>query len=1129
MYPHVHVVSVAGFVVTRANIRIWIHDRDLGRLQQMLWEGHGDKLRVETSNNPRVKRFLEAVPYIMMWKVKFGGSVPAFAWNERGKRLEETTFIIPDRDSNPNIPEFSGPLYCEGDTLDHSTTGAGPRAPQLRWDGTNDVTFLWRVASCLGLNGTIKEVHGATVRDDISTLMKKTEDPVPNTIFLSKDQNGLNPLHKAAGLGHTELVEYILEKNPKAANMTDNEGKLPLHYAAAVKDAGNIYNMLVEVGSDERTQDNSSILRTATVFPPAWDWRLLNNMVYDFGPIVTSEEGKRSGFVFGGEEVLSESDKSKTVDSALDSQSPESEPREMNHTSVGVSMLYLVTFVPDEPHMNHTSVGVSMSYVEHPDPTSKGVHVGEEEEDEGMGEEEVDKSDTGEQEKDEEPEQGAPPEDKDQVDRWERREDEETGKQDQQEVEESDNETVGEGEEGQDVSHEREDVAMGGHQHQETGEEKEDEAVAAEEETDTTEGDTKVADGEEEDAEVGGEEFAQGEAELDAEVRHFVETGNMEELAALVLNGQGERLVGHSSTDPELQSFLNNVPAYMAHYPCDQSLLMPIGQAHYPCDQSLLMLIGQQAKIRAVHEAAKEGRLRDLQASLDRRKFAISRDNSSGLGATPLHVATLFGHTSIRGHTAEYYQQHPERLTHQKLLKDYGASEEIAEDSLSDKALLPQKTAVPDDTVTARRDADDPDMLETLEICYESAREDDAESLLRRHLKRPVFDRLKPRLTRSDHSLLDVIWPAAKKRPERPAPDLDEILEQNGGVIVPDRESYIVFSDLLLPLIKDLHGLVVTYELSPQPQTMFFDQDDDNSEEEQDGGSILKMAATVIDPTSRWIISGRIECSRNLEDYQFPSCLTLGQLETIEREVINVLDPGGGKVTPDIAEKGTKVPEEEDKVGATYYKLDEIIDGGMGIRYKLEAADLLIALPGDANENYDGLLHGKHWPHGRGVYLYDDELAAVWINVQEHARVVCSVGATGDVGRAYRRLSELVGPLDEKLRCARDPLLGHLTSRPSCLGNTLRFSLSIYLPKLGQEVDKLRHLCSVRSLHVTRLKDRQDAFRVSNKQCLSVREVQTFKDFSAAVANIIQLEKSLSMANYSPNPGGRLFGRFRKK
>jgi ankyrin repeat protein len=48
-----------------------------------------------------------------------------------------------------------------------------------------------------------------------------------------------------------------------------------------------------------------------------------------------------------------------------------------------------------------------------------------------------------------------------------------------------------------------------------------------------------------------------------------------------------------------------------------------------------------------VHEAAQEGHLRDLQAALDRRKFAIARDGSNSMGTTPLHVATLFGHTAI--------------------------------------------------------------------------------------------------------------------------------------------------------------------------------------------------------------------------------------------------------------------------------------------------------------------------------------------------------------------------------------------------------------------------------------------------------------------------------------------------
>jgi len=39
--------------------------------------------------------------------------------------------------------------------------------------------------------------------------------------------------------------------------------------------------------------------RTATIFPPAWDWRLLNNMTYDFGPIPIGNDLK-----YGGDNLL---------------------------------------------------------------------------------------------------------------------------------------------------------------------------------------------------------------------------------------------------------------------------------------------------------------------------------------------------------------------------------------------------------------------------------------------------------------------------------------------------------------------------------------------------------------------------------------------------------------------------------------------------------------------------------------------------------------------------------------------------------------------------------------------------------------------------------------------------------
>lgn len=77
--------------------------------------------------------------------------------------------------------------------------------------------------------------------------MSVTAPPVPKALLASKDANGLTPLHKAAGLGHLSIVEYLLENCPFAASETDATGKTPLHWAATPE----IYNKLVQGGADE--------------------------------------------------------------------------------------------------------------------------------------------------------------------------------------------------------------------------------------------------------------------------------------------------------------------------------------------------------------------------------------------------------------------------------------------------------------------------------------------------------------------------------------------------------------------------------------------------------------------------------------------------------------------------------------------------------------------------------------------------------------------------------------------------------------------------------------------------------------------------------------------------------------
>jgi hypothetical protein len=37
----------------------------------------------------------------------------------------------------------------------------------------------------------------------------------------------------------------------------------------------------------------------------------------------------------------------------------------------------------------------------------------------------------------------------------------------------------------------------------------------------------------------------------------------MEQLALMVLNGQGEKLIGKHTSQPDIQAFIDNIPTYM--------------------------------------------------------------------------------------------------------------------------------------------------------------------------------------------------------------------------------------------------------------------------------------------------------------------------------------------------------------------------------------------------------------------------------------------------------------------------------------------------------------------------------------------------------------------------------------
>ncbi|XP_052896551.1 uncharacterized protein LOC128303593 [Anopheles moucheti] len=650
-------------------------------------------------------------------------------------------------------------------------------------------------------------------------------------------------------------------------------------------------------------------------------------------------------------------------------------------------------------------------------------------------------------------------------------------------------------------------------------------------------------------------------------VQDAIDAADLEQLAAIVLNGEGKQLIGRKSEQSEIQAFLDNVPAYMG-------------------------------KIRRVHLAAREGSLRDLQSALDRRKFATAKDEVSPHGATPLHVATIFGHAGIvrylagrfpetlsatdddgrtplhyaatlkdnghfynllthlganpkvednLNHSAEYYLGHVQSqgiLSHRQLLRDYGAKEELADEMLNDQ--------VPDDLHSARRPLDDVDTLTTLERCFKIIHEpiDDlvrsvglptnsvpgsASSLrvlitsyLARFLKRSVFDKVKKRQTRLDHNLFDVIWPAMKKATKEKR--LDEDL--NVGIVMPDYDVFVVFQEFLVPMIKDIHCMEATQPFMPHPAMQYFPRYAINGQQSETGaiaafsnnGNILRENPDSIqlnlDTSGKYITGCVIECARNLDAYEFPLNLGIAQLEQVERVI-----------TSRVLSMDFVRAIGETELG-TYYSMNEILENPSEIRTILATNGLLIPLL-DHTDPYQTAesiaINGRYWPYGRGVYVSVDTGLVVWVNTQDHLRLLCCTDSkdSASIGAAYSKIGRAMNYLEEWIQFKHSYFLGNLLSRPSFLGTGLKFTLTLVLPHLCKEQENLRHLCVVRGLHLFTDED-LPSVRMCNMRSLAQTEWQLFQDFSSAITNVVALEKELSMSN-SLHIAATLLRIFRKK
>jgi len=356
-----------------------------------------------------------------------------------------------------------------------------------------------------------------------------------------------------------------------------------------------------------------------------------------------------------------------------------------------------------------------------------------------------------------------------------------------------------------------------------------------------------------------------------------------------------------------------------------------------------------------------------------------------------------------------------------------------------------------------------PETIQKLEEGYaklQAAPDSVCHSLLKKYLTREVLDACKDKKTQLGATLLDVIQSGVAN------------LDSGVGVYAPDAESYTVFKALFDPIIKDYHGFGPSQQ---QPPT--------------DLGEDKTQILTDLDPEGKYINSTRIRCGRSLAGYPFNPCLTEANYKEMEAKVKAVFDQLAS----------------DPVLGGTYYPLT-----GMTKEVQNQLiADHFLFKEGDRFLQTANAC--RYWPTGRGIYHNKDKTFLIWVNEEDHLRII-SMQNGGKVGDVLQRLIKGVKAIETKVPFSRDQRLGWLTFCPTNLGTTVRASVHIRLPKISAKPD-FKSICDglrlqIRGIHGEHSESAGGVYDISNKERLGLTEFEAVNVFYNGIKKLIELEKA---------------------
>ena len=205
------------------------------------------------------------------------------------------------------------------------------------------------------------------------------------------------------------------------------------------------------------------------------------------------------------------------------------------------------------------------------------------------------------------------------------------------------------------------------------------------------------------------------------------------------------------------------------------------------------------------------------------------------------------------------------------------------------------------------------------------------------------------------------------------------------------------------------------------------------------------------------------------------------------------------------------------EMGGKYYPLETL---GEEDRSFLSSRGFLFKKP-SAKSVLTGSGCCRSWPSNRGVFHNDDHTALIWVNEEDHVRMI-SMEVGGNILSVFKRFCEMSNNIlsvaERNLtKFMYNEKLGFLGTCPSNIGTGMKITLQIKLPGLAKlrednvqpGFDMIPNVCKKYGLDAVAASDDNTMFSVSNTKKLGISEVSLVQLMIDGIGKLIQVEKAV--------------------